>query len=140
MAQTVSEVMTANPRTIDPDDYVVEAARAMRDTDAGDVLVVDDDGHLTGIVTDRDVVVRALADGRDPNETRVSDVCTTDVRTVTPDQGVDDAIHLMREHDIRRIPVVEDGRPVGIVSLGDLAVARDERSVLADISSAPPDH
>ena len=138
MAQTVNEVMTHDPRSVEPDASIVEAARAMRETDAGDVLVVSD-GRLRGIVTDRDIAIRAVADGRDPEQTKVSEVCTSDLQTVTPDQSVDDAIRLMREHDVRRIPVVQDGRPAGIVSLGDLAMERDERSVLADISAAPPD-
>ena len=138
MAQTVNQVMTADPRTVESGDTIVEAARAMRESDAGDVLVVEQ-GRLTGIVTDRDITVRAVAEGRDPNETRVGEVATTDVRTLTPDQSVDDALRLMREHDVRRIPVVQDGRPAGIVSLGDLAIERDEDSVLADISAAAPD-
>ena len=139
MAQTIREVMTAEPRCVERDASLVEAARAMREVDAGDVLVVDG-GKLCGIVTDRDIAIRAVADGRDPNETKVGDVCTAQVETLTPDASVDDAIRIMREHDVRRIPVVEDGgRPAGIVSIGDLAVANDEESVLADISSAPPD-
>ncbi|MDQ4040903.1 MAG: CBS domain-containing protein [Actinomycetota bacterium] len=139
MTQTVNDVMTGDPRTVAPGDTIAEAARAMRESDAGDVLVVDQ-GRLSGIVTDRDIAIRAVADGRDPNETPVSEVCTTDVHTLTPDQSVDDAIRLMREHNVRRIPVVQDGRPAGVVSLGDLAIERDERSALAEISAAPPDH
>ena len=130
--------MTHDPRTVDVDDPVTEAARQMRDGDVGDVIVTRD-GQVEGIVTDRDVAVRAVADGRDPQSTPVSEVCTSDVRSLEPSQSVDEAIQAMREHDIRRLPVVDGGRPVGIVSLGDLAVERDPDSALADISAASPD-
>jgi len=103
----------------------------------GAVLVVDG-GTLAGIVTDRDIAVRAVADGADPEATRVSEVCSADVATLTVDQTVEDAIRLVREHDVRRIPVVQDGRPAGIVTIGDLAIERDSDSALADISSEPP--
>ena len=131
--------MTRDPRTVNADDPVVEAARVMRDSDIGDVIVMED-GQVGGIVTDRDIVVRGVADGRDPESTNVSDVCTSGVETIEPEASVDDALRLMREHDIRRLPVVKNGRPVGIVSLGDLAVERDPESTLADISAASPDN
>jgi CBS domain-containing protein len=108
----------------------------MRDQGIGDVLV-EHDGSL-GIVTDRDIVTRAVAEGRDPQQVRVGDICTRDVETVSPDMSVDDVIRLMSDKAVRRVPVVEAGRPVGIVALGDLAVDRDRRSLLADISAAPP--
>jgi CBS domain-containing protein len=138
MARTVEEIMTHDPRTVDADDPVVEAARQMRDGDVGDVIVTRE-GQVTGIVTDRDIVVRAVADGRPPESTPVSDVTTSDVQALAPSQSVDEAVQAMREHDIRRLPVVDGGRPVGIVSLGDLAVERDPDSALADISAASPD-
>ena len=136
MAQSIREIMTADPRTVEPSATLTEAARAMRDDDVGAVLVVDG-GTLAGIVTDRDIAVRAVADGADPESTRVSDVCSTDVATLTVDQTVDDAIRLVRERDVRRIPVLQDGRPAGIVTIGDLAIERDTDSALADISSEP---
>jgi CBS domain-containing protein len=138
MARTVEEIMTHDPRTVDAGDPLVEAARQMRDGDVGDVIVTKG-GEVTGIVTDRDIVVRAIADGRAPDSTLVSEVATSDVRALEPSQSVDDAVQAMREHDIRRLPVVDGGRPVGIVSLGDLAVERDPDSALADISAATPD-
>jgi signal-transduction protein with cAMP-binding, CBS, and nucleotidyltransferase domain len=138
MARTVEEIMTHDPRTVDADDPVIEAARQMRDGDVGDVIVTRD-GQVNGIVTDRDIVIRAVAEGRDPQSTPVGEVCTSDVRSLQPSQSVDEAIQTMREHDIRRLPVVDGGRPVGIVSLGDLAVERDPDSALADISAASPD-
>ena len=139
MARTVNEIMTHDPRTVAPSDTLVDAARVMRDADVGDVLVVED-GRLAGIITDRDIVVRAVADGRDPSSVAVRDVWTADPKTLSPDQSEDDAIRLMREWDVRRAPVVQDGRPVGIVSLGDIAVDRDTESALADISAASPNN
>jgi CBS domain-containing protein len=138
MAQTVEEIMTRDPRTVDAGDTLVDAARVMRDSDIGDAVVMED-GQVTGIVTDRDIVVRAIAEGRDPGSTSVGVVCTTGVETADPSASVDDALRMMREHDIRRLPVVKNGRPVGIISLGDLAVEREPESTLADISAASPD-
>ncbi len=138
MAQTVEDIMTRDPRTVDAGDTIVDAARVMRDADIGDVVVMED-GQVSGILTDRDIVVRAIAEGRDADSTSVGDVCTTGVETVAPDASVDDALRIMREHDIRRLPVAKSGRPVGIISLGDLAVEREPDSTLADISAASPD-
>ncbi len=130
--------MTRDPKTVNADGTIADAARVMRDADIGDVVVVQD-GQVSGIVTDRDIVVRGIAEGSDPGSTQVSDVCTTGIETVETSASVDDALRLMREHDIRRLPVVEDGSPVGIISLGDLAVEREPDSTLADISAAAPD-
>jgi CBS domain-containing protein len=138
MARTVEEIMTRDPRTVNADDPIVDAARQMREGDIGDVIVLKD-GQVEGIVTDRDIVVRAVADARDAESTRVGDVCTTGLEAIQPSASVDDALRKMRESDIRRLPVVEGGRPVGIVSLGDLAVEREPDSTLADISAASPD-
>jgi CBS domain-containing protein len=138
MARTVQEIMTHDPRTVDADDSVIDAARQMRDGDVGDVIVTRG-GQVTGIVTDRDIVIRAVAEGRAQESTPVSEVTSGDVRALEPTQSVDEAVQAMREHDIRRLPVVEGGRPVGIVSLGDLAVERDPDSALADISTGSPD-
>jgi CBS domain-containing protein len=138
MARSVGDIMTRNPRTVEAGDSVAEAARQMRDGDFGSVLVLDN-GRVDGIVTDRDIAVRAVAEGRDPESTQVSEIYSTGVATVEPSQSIEDAVQTMREHDIRRLPVVENGRPVGILSLGDLAVERDPESVLADISASSPD-
>jgi CBS domain-containing protein len=137
-ARTVEEIMTTNPRTLKVDDTVLEAAQLMRDNDIGDVIVVED-GQVTGIVTDRDIAVRDVAEGRDPESTPLGDIATTGIHAIEPGASVDDALRMMREHDIRRLPVVKNGRPVGIVSLGDLAVEREPDSTLADISAAAPD-
>jgi CBS domain-containing protein len=139
MARTVEQIMTRDPRTVSSTDTIVDAARVMNESDIGDVIVVDGD-EIRCIVTDRDIVVRAIAEGRDPQSTSVSDVCTPSLETIEPDASVDDALRKMREADIRRLPVVRDGRPVGIVSLGDLAVEREPDSTLADISAASPDN
>jgi CBS domain-containing protein len=134
-ASTVRDVMTERPASVSSSDRIAEAARAMRDGDIGDVLVVDD-GQVIGIVTDRDIVVRVLAQDRDPSRTTVGEICSRDILTLAPDDAVETAIATMREHAVRRLPVVEDGQPVGIVSLGDLALERDPRSVLGEISGA----
>lgn len=137
MAQRIREVMTAEPTVLDARSSLTDAARAMRDGDYGDVLV-SKDGELCGIVTDRDIVVRGVAEITDISSAKLGDVCTTGLTTLAPDDSVDEAVRLMRERSLRRLPIVENGKPVGIVSLGDLAVERDPDSALADISAAPP--
>jgi CBS domain-containing protein len=139
MATSINEVMTHDPRTISADSTLTDAARIMRDADVG-AIVVERDGAVAGIVTDRDVVVRAIADGRDPGSTQVGDVASQSVVTVTPDQSVEDARRLMREHDVRRIVVEHGGRAAGILSLGDLAVAGSAEAELTDISAASPNN
>jgi CBS domain-containing protein len=137
MAQSIREVMTSDPHTVSTDATLEDAAREMKNDDIGAVLV-EEDGNVAGILTDRDIVVRAIAEGRDPSSTKVGEVASRDVKTLTPDSSVEDAIKIVREHHVRRIPVVEDGRPAGIVSIGDLAIERDSDSALADISAAAP--
>lgn len=137
MAQAIKDVMTPDPVCVDPHDSAADAARRMRDVDSGAILVAED-GHLRGLLTDRDIVVRAVAEGRDPAQVEVQEICSADIQALRPEDDVEHAVRLMRERHIRRIPVVEDGdHPVGIVSIGDLALARDETSALADISGAP---
>jgi CBS domain-containing protein len=129
--------MTPNPRTVTPSDSLTDVAKVMRDADVGGVVVTESD-VVTGIVTDRDIVVRAIAEGANPSEATVADaVEDRELKTVTPDQSIDDVIALMREEKVRRIPVVEDGRAVGIVTIGDLALDREPRSALAQISEPP---
>jgi CBS domain-containing protein len=134
--QTVRDVMTSELATVESSASAVEAAAAMRDNETGAIIVSDGD-QVHGIVTDRDIVIRAIADGRDPGDVKVEEICSTEVATLSPDEPIERAVARMREHDVRRLPVVEDGRPVGIISLGDLAIERDSDSVLADISAAP---
>ncbi|GHK01946.1 CBS domain-containing protein [Streptomyces sp. Y2F8-2] len=137
MAQHVRDIMTAEPVKVEPQTSLATVAQIMRDRDIGAVLVTEKD-HLRGLVTDRDLVVRALAEGADPQETTVARACSEELVTLTPDEDLDRAIQVMREHHIRRVPVVEGGEPVGIISLGDLAVERQPESALGDISAAEP--
>jgi CBS domain-containing protein len=135
----VREVMTASPLTVSSDAPVAEAARLMAESDIGDVLILEaGTGRMEGILTDRDIAVRVAAEAKDARATKVSDVCTVTVTSIQPTASVDEAVRTMRREDVRRLPVVEGGRPIGIITLGDLAVALDPESVLADISAAPP--
>ena len=136
MARTVSDIMTKNPLTIEADEPVYEAARQMRSGNAGDVIVLDK-GNISGILTDRDIAIRVVADQGDP-ATPVRDVCSGDLETVSPDTSISAATKLMRDKAVRRLPVVQDGTPVGVISIGDLAMEKDEGSALADNSAAPP--
>ena len=137
MAQNVSEIMTPAPVAVRSTQPVAEAAKVMREHGIGNVLVVDD-GQLKGLVTDRDIVVRAVADARDPATTLAGEICSPDLVTVAPDDDADAVVQLMRDRAVRRVPVVEDGHPVGVLSIGDMALERDERSALAEISAQPP--
>ncbi|MFF3905772.1 CBS domain-containing protein [Streptomyces sp. NPDC001848] len=135
MAQHVRDIMTAAPVTVEPRTPVATVAQVMRDQNIGAVLVTEGD-RLRGLVSDRDLVVRTVAEGADPRETTVDRACSGDLVTVSPEDELDRAVRLMREHSVRRVPVVENGEPVGIVSLGDLAIERDPESALGDISVA----
>lgn len=130
----VKEKMTTDPVICESTDTLADAAKRMRDQDIGDVLVKIDGSF--GIVTDRDIVVRAIAEGISPESGTLGDVATRDLETVAPTDDLDEVVRDMRERDIRRVPVMSDGQPVGILALGDLAVMRDRDSVLADISAA----
>jgi CBS domain-containing protein len=139
MAQTVEEIMTRNPRTVEIGDNLVDAAREMRDGDIGNVIVTDG-GQVAGIVTDRDIVVRAIAEGREPQSTTVGDVYSSGPQTLEPGQSVEAAAQTMGDNGIRRLPVVSEGELVGVLSLGDLAQDRDAGPPLAEISAASPNH
>ena len=139
MAKTLQDVMSTTPITLPATASVAQAAMRMRDDDIGDVIVMDG-GRVFGILTDRDVVVRAVAEGRDPASTTIRDVCSTDLVTLSPDDDVKRAIDLMKQKAIRRIPVCQDGNPVGIVSIGDLAIESTGEKALADISAAKPNN
>jgi CBS domain-containing protein len=136
MAQSIREVMTQNPESVSGDTTVADAAKLMRDKDFGGVLCMDGD-EVKGFLTDRDIAIRVVAEGRDPTSTTVSDAATSELHTLSPDDSVEDAIEIVRKHNVRRVPVVEGAKPVGIVSIGDLALERDEDSALADMSSEP---
>lgn len=134
----IREVMTAAPDAVRETDTLQEAARLMRSNDIGDVLVEDEEGRLTGIITDRDIATRAVAEGTYPAST-IAGLYSRDITALAPTDTVNDAIKLMRAGDIRRLPVVESGKAIGIVSLGDISVETAPDSVLADISAASPD-
>lgn len=140
MAQSIRDVMTPDPIVLPGSTPVVEAARRMRDEAIGDVLVEDGDHQLRGMVTDRDIVVRAVADGIDLSTATIGECCSGDLVTIGPDDSVDAAVQLMGERAIRRLPVVEEGRPVGVITIGDLAIEREPNSALADISEARPNN
>ncbi|WP_053912808.1 CBS domain-containing protein [Streptomyces sp. TP-A0875] len=141
MTRRIRDVMSPAAAAVEPMTTVARAALLMREEDVGDLLVTYD-CDLFGVLTDRDIVLRAVAEGRDPGTTTVGVVCTPPpVVTLAPEDTTDHAADLMRRHAVRRLPVVERGGvPVGVVSLGDLAVAEDPGSALADISRAAPDH
>ena len=124
MAQTIEDVMTRDPVMCDDSTSLADAARLMRDYDIGDVLVNDSEGRLCGIVTDRDIVVRCVAAGTDPTAATLAEMCTNELASVGPEATVDTAADMMRHMAVRRLPVVDRGQAVGIVSIGDLAIAR----------------
>ncbi|MGA4838690.1 CBS domain-containing protein [Streptomyces sp. G45] len=138
MAEYVREVMTTGVVAVSPDASLVEAAQLMRAQGIGDVVVAGE-GRVLGVLTDRDITTRAVADGADPLTVSAQAVCTPNPVVVGPDDEVSAAVGLMRDHAVRRLPVVEDGQPIGMVSIGDLAIAQDPSSALADISRAGPD-
>src|SRR5688572_32360725 len=123
MKGTVKDVMTSRPISLSSDATVVEAARRMREADIGPVVVMDGE-KIRGIVTDRDIVIRVVAEGKDPNGTKLGEISSKNLVTLEPSSPIDSAVSLMKEKAVRRVPVVENGRPVGIVSLGDLAAER----------------
>lgn len=137
--QKLSEVMTPNPVTLPVKAGLVDAARLMKTEDIGDVVVLDGD-RACGIVTDRDLVVRGLAEGTDIGSLTLNDICTKDLVSLTPTDTVGDAVELMREKAIRRLVILEGSKPVGVVSIGDLAIESNGESALADISAAEPNN
>ena len=116
----VRDLMTTDPATVSPDDPCARAATLMREEDCGS-LPVTKDSRLVGIVTDRDITIRAVAAGRDPKTTPVSEIMSADPITVKPDSNAEEAAKIMAEFQVRRLPVVDDGRLVGIVVTAQLA-------------------
>ena len=137
--KTVRDVMTTNPVSMSSDSSVVDAAKAMSDMRIGSVVVMDKDKPC-GIVTDRDIAVRAVATGSDPKSTKLADICSHDLAAVRPDQSLEDAIQLMKSHDVKRVVVLNDSKLEGIVSLGDLTVRGEGEDVHKDISKAEPNN
>ncbi|AVT33136.1 MULTISPECIES: CBS domain-containing protein [unclassified Plantactinospora] len=136
---TVGEFMTTRLVTMDGGDTLTAAAQEMRDSAIGDVIVTNGD-DVVGIVTDRDITVRGVAEELNPSSATLNQILTQDVVTVTQYDDAVAAADLMRTYGVRRLPVVEDGRLIGLVSLGDLAVEREPQSVLADISADEPNN
>ena len=121
MGKKISDAMASNPCAIDAEKSVQYAAQMMRDEDVGFAPIVEED-RIIGTLTDRDIAVKVVAEGRDPQTTTAQDVASKAVITVQPDQDLDDALQLMAQHQVRRLPVVEeDGRLVGIVAQADVA-------------------
>ena len=127
MGQSIRDLMTGNPCTIDAGKSVAYAAKMMRDEDVGLAPIVQGD-KLVGTVTDRDIAIRVVAEGKDPEQTTVREVASTSLITIDPAQELDEALRLMAQHQLRRLPVVEeDGRLVGVVAQADVARVGDDR-------------
>jgi CBS domain-containing protein len=126
MAKPIRELMTSNPCAIDADKPVAYAAKMMRDEDVGLAPIVEGD-RLIGTVTDRDIAIRVVAEGKDPEQTTVREIASTQLVTIDPEQDLDEAVRLMAQHQVRRLPVVEeDGRLVGVVAQADIARAGED--------------
>jgi CBS domain-containing protein len=137
----INEVMTDRPRAVTPQTSVREAARLMEEEDVGSLPVVDEGVRLVGIVTDRDIAVRVVGGGRDPEATRVADVASTDVVTLTPDHDLDEALQVMARAQVRRVPiVVRENELVGMVAQADIARAGKEKTTgeVVEAISQPP--
>jgi CBS domain-containing protein len=126
VAKTVREAMTPNVRSAAPTQSLADAAQMMRDEDVGSLPVVEAD-RLIGILTDRDIVVRAVAERVDPQSAKIGDVASKEVVTVEPEQDLDDALELMARHRVRRLPVVEDDRLIGMLAQADVAFEAKEK-------------
>jgi CBS domain-containing protein len=126
MGQHIRELMTPNPSTVERNSSVADAARIMKQVGAG-VVPVTENGRLTGMVTDRDIAIRVVAEGKDPQTTKVREVASKNLVTIDPQQDLDEALHLMAKHQVRRLPVVEeDGQLVGVVAQADVAREGDD--------------
>lgn len=128
MGKRVRDAMTPGPETIQADRPAAEAAKLMKAADAGMIPVLNN-GNLLGTVTDRDIVVRLVAEGKDPRSTPVREIASTDIVTIEPDRDLDEALELMAKHQVRRLPVVEDGRLIGVLAQADVAREGNEKDV-----------
>jgi CBS domain-containing protein len=127
MAKSVRDAMTQDPRSIGASASVVEAARLMREQHIGSLPVTEDE-RLVGMITDRDITTRVVAESSAPERTSVGDVYSRDLVIVEPDNRLDEALRLMARHQVRRLPVVENGRLVGVVAQADIALKENERA------------
>ena len=139
----VQDIMTAYPETLSPQDSIQKAAQLMRDHDYGVIPILDGMDALVGIVTDRDIVVQAIASGHGP-ETQIQECMTVQPDTVPRDLPIAEALHVMDTRQVRRLPVVENGRLVGMISLGDIAKAQipdvEKAKTLESVSAAGADY
>jgi CBS domain-containing protein len=133
----VSDVMSPDVVSVQLRDTLADAARAMREHNIGDVIVLNGD-QLFGIVTDRDIVIRGIAEGFRAGVTEIKDIASKHVTSISPEDYVDDAMQTMKNEAIRRLPVVENGKVIGVISLGDVVLQEEPETVAADISAAPP--
>jgi CBS domain-containing protein len=141
MAKTAREIMTADPAFCDESVTVADAAKKMADQDVGAIPVCSTEGKLTGVVTDRDLAVHVVAAGRDPASTTIGEIVgRTEVVTIGADDSLDEAIRTMKDHAVRRLPVIDGDRLVGMVSQADVARAMPDAKIgdlVGAISSAP---
>ena len=140
-AKTARDIMTPECTCVGEDDTVLDAAKRLAELDVGSMPICGTDDRLKGMVTDRDIVVKVLAQGKDPSSTRVGDLATQDeVVTIGADDPIDEALRTMTEHKVRRLPVIDDQRCVGIISQADDATNIDEEKVgdLVEAISAAP--
>jgi CBS domain-containing protein len=137
MTESIRDIMTPNPRSVESSASVVEAARIMRDEDVGIVPIVEGE-RLVGTVTDRDIAIRVVAEGRNPESTTVGEIASRELVTIDPQQDLDEALRLMAKNQVRRLPVVEeDGKLVGVVAQADIAKHASDRQtgdLVEDIS------
>ncbi len=138
MTRKMRDIMSPAPMCMASSESVAAAARAMKEGGTGTVLIVSD-GRLSGLITERDIMVRVLAENRDPLTTLVGDICTGELAVLGPDDDVAEAIRLVRERAVRRIPVLAGGVAVGMVYIGDLAPDRNEQAVLTGLAAVRPD-
>jgi CBS domain-containing protein len=127
MAKSIRDTMTKDPRSIKASASVVEAAQLMREQHIGSLPITDDD-QLVGIISDRDITTRVVAEAADPMKSSVGDFSSRDLVTVEPDKDLEEALQLMARHQVRRLPVVENGRLVGIVAQADIALSENEKT------------
>ena len=128
MAKSVREAMTASVSSVSPSQSLADAAEVMKREDVGSVPVVEE-GRLAGIVTDRDIVTRAVAEQRNPQTVSVEEIASHDLVTVEPEQDLDEALALMARHKVRRLPVLEEGRLIGMLAQADVALEAKEQKV-----------
>jgi CBS domain-containing protein len=129
----VRDVMSSSPLTASEDASLLDVARRMRDADVGAIPIVDKSERLVGVLTDRDIVLRGIAEGRNPERTHVRDILTRSIVTVDANATLEKATELMRRHQVRRLPVIDQARLVGMISLADIAIRHPEKPAVADV-------